>query len=379
MRHIKGIDGLRAFAVLGVLLYHQHVPKSGLGWSGVQLFFVISGFLITRILLDTKEASNYFSSFYARRVLRIFPIYYLTLIFLVIVDAVHGRPLSDVPYYFLYLQNHILAATQFNPKAPWFLYHTWSLAVEEQFYLLWPLVVWITPRQRLIQICAALMVIAPATRLVMFLVSKNVYYPAFLLLPQADALAAGALLACLPVANRRALVRASAIAGAAGLAAFMATLGYDALAWPKTYLVAPSGVLLHTVLALLFLSVVGGVAGLSDGAILRALEFGPLRGIGRISYGVYMYHTLVFGYALTYSDRMLSRLKMMKLSDVHWSLRAPLLIALTIGVAAISWRVIESPINSLKRRFAARPDGPSHIGSSPLPAAAAAERGPVPG
>src|SRR5689334_7899911 len=128
------------------LIQHVVWSLSGFGWTGVDLFFVLSGFLITRILLHSREADNYFSSFYARRFLRICPIYYVSLFVLfVIVPLILRTESAQMPslqerlWYFAYFQNWI---NVFGRMAwPIFLTHYWSLGVEEQFYLIWPLVI----------------------------------------------------------------------------------------------------------------------------------------------------------------------------------------------------------------------------------------------
>src|ERR1700722_656673 len=173
-RHVAVLDGLRGIAILVVMLHHFEylLPQGNIigsliryifyaGWAGVDLFFVLSGFLITGILIDTKESANYFSSFYARRILRIFPLYYAVLGLIVIVAHITYRPEfdrfmakpSDQIYYFVYLNNWLILI-----KDTWhanIIGHFWSLAVEEQFYLLWPACVWVTPKSRLFRVALA--------------------------------------------------------------------------------------------------------------------------------------------------------------------------------------------------------------------------------
>ena len=138
------------------------------GWVGVDLFFALSGFLITGILLDTRLASNYFRAFYARRVLRIFPLYYSVLIvILAVASRLKPRPawlplVADEKLYFCYLTNWLVLW-----KGKWggnILGHFWSLAVEEQFYLVWPLCVWLLVRSRLRGVAVGASVIALLTR-----------------------------------------------------------------------------------------------------------------------------------------------------------------------------------------------------------------------
>jgi peptidoglycan/LPS O-acetylase OafA/YrhL len=157
MRHISALDGLRGIAVMVVFLFHAvhllpvstratvYVSKLLMqGWIGVDLFFVLSGFLITGILLNTRESIGYYRNFYARRALRIFPLYFSVLIAVLILAAAINSPQlnqflptsGERKWYFLYLTNYIAV---FKGEPGWdFLWHFWTLAVEEQFYLVWP-------------------------------------------------------------------------------------------------------------------------------------------------------------------------------------------------------------------------------------------------
>jgi peptidoglycan/LPS O-acetylase OafA/YrhL len=163
---LGALDGLRGVAVLAVIACHIQAffPKQptkwierlyygfvAMGWSGVDLFFVLSGFLITRILLENKGSDRYFSSFYGRRILRIWPLYYgLCALAIIIIPAIHIDYFSrssyfwtsdgDTFYYWVFLNNfyNILPIRQNTP----FLLATWSLGIEEQFYLIWPLLIW---------------------------------------------------------------------------------------------------------------------------------------------------------------------------------------------------------------------------------------------
>lgn len=177
LRYSPELDGIRGLAILGVLcshgaglsgifqgnqarsidllLKHLMVPL----WGGVDLFFALSGFLITGILLRTKGAENYFSAFYVRRILRIFPIYYLVLVFSLVLAHFSSGFASLLPpqnswkmAYFFYLQN--VPAFWHGAKVMggiWGLY--WSLSVEEQFYLIWPLVILLLPEKTVERIC----------------------------------------------------------------------------------------------------------------------------------------------------------------------------------------------------------------------------------
>jgi peptidoglycan/LPS O-acetylase OafA/YrhL len=169
------LDTLRCFAVLGVLVSHlwwqSPLPWifAPLSWGhmGVQLFFVLSGFLITGILLDGRRrvdagetTPRFFArQFYARRFLRIFPVYYLTLVVLVALDF--GRVRDFAPILFGYVSNLYVSVT-----GEWIGHfsHLWSLAVEEQFYVVWPFLILLLPRRMFLPLLLVVILLAPATR-----------------------------------------------------------------------------------------------------------------------------------------------------------------------------------------------------------------------
>ena len=177
---ILELDGVRGIAILLVLLFHLELPYPAgaprllfapllIGWSGVDLFFVLSGFLITGILIDTRDCRNYFSSFYMRRVLRIMPLYLLAVFayFAVALPIAHhfgywsARNGSAQMWFWLHLSNWPAA---FGTVVP-FIGHFWSLSVEEQFYFVWPLVVLFVRPSRLIHVCCGVVVAALALRI----------------------------------------------------------------------------------------------------------------------------------------------------------------------------------------------------------------------
>jgi len=205
MQRVRQLDAIRCVAVLVVLLHNTDVYPSlhlGLiannGWMGVDLFFVLSGFLITGILIDTKKSKGYFKNFYIRRCLRIWPLYYSALLFMfVVVPILHPSEVQTVfgarssPWWAfpLFLQNFLV---QVPTKAASLLGVTWSLAVEEQFYLVWPLVVRFCPGAQLRKIAFGVICISPALRFYLSMHGVNIYSNTFCRL---DGLMAGALLA----------------------------------------------------------------------------------------------------------------------------------------------------------------------------------------
>ena len=174
------LDGIRGLAILMVLAHNtlRVAPEggvlsevvasvSGIGWTGVTLFFVLSGFLITRGLMEEQGSPTYFRAFYLRRALRIFPLYYLFLVFFLLVlpalDAAPQNIVDDLPrqiWYWLYLSNW----TQFADLGGTGLPHLWSLAVEEQFYLLWPLLVWRRSPRQVLWLCMGVIAVAFVAR-----------------------------------------------------------------------------------------------------------------------------------------------------------------------------------------------------------------------
>jgi peptidoglycan/LPS O-acetylase OafA/YrhL len=215
---ILQLDGLRGIAVLTVVLYHYvlSIPLPGgglwfhlqdcfrLGWCGVDLFFVLSGFLIGGILLDARDSPRYFRTFYSRRFFRIFPLYYawLALYLALALGAFRHLPESiaaawpgwrPIIVYALFLQN-LVAKELRGISAPW-LGPLWSLAVEEQFYLIMPLAVRFLPKRRLVPLLGATIILAPILRVFVYwwIPSHTAQYVATPC--RADALAMGVLLA----------------------------------------------------------------------------------------------------------------------------------------------------------------------------------------
>jgi peptidoglycan/LPS O-acetylase OafA/YrhL len=273
------------------------------GWTGVDLFFALSGFLITGILLDTRKANNYFSAFYARRILRIFPLYYSVLIVILAAGAAlphrpHLLPLvADQKLYFLYLTNWlVLWKGQWGPNI---LGHFWSLAVEEQFYLIWPLCVWLLTPQRLAKVTVGASVIALLARIFWVAHTGPSQAIAIATVTRMDTLLCGALAAILfrqaqtLIVLRQWLPRAAITA----IPLFVAGVGLVRL------IHGPGGGLLFietfgfTLLAVGFSALILYAAD-TDGAptsLQHALGNGVLTDFGKYSYGIYVYHVPVLG------------------------------------------------------------------------------------
>jgi peptidoglycan/LPS O-acetylase OafA/YrhL len=337
-KHISQLDGMRGLAILLVLLAHSAavftgVPSfrwiDGYGSLGVQLFFVLSGFLITRILLDTKDTPNFFRNFFARRALRIYPLYYALLLLVIFSGAVHQHGVRWWPY-ILYLSNLVYGhQTVPSPLAP-----VWSLAVEEQFYLVWPFVVSVISRRGLERLCIAMIVGAVCLRFSGVLLLHNTFL-------QLDALAAGALIAC----------RLDRIASWRPYAMFVACLLPLGLKLPAGFWNNAS----QTV------QVLGGVALLivlldRDIFISRLFRAPSLRYLGKISYGVYLIHSLVFA-AFLRSHLGIAAIASGSALAAIGCLAGE--FAIVLAIATVSFYFFESPLLRLKRYF--EPDKPNAL------------------
>jgi len=312
--HLPALDGLRALAVFIVVQHNLsllHGDQGFLadqlgnmlhrGWMGVQLFFVLSGFLITRILLDAQPSPRYYASFYSRRALRIFPLYYAVLIGLFLVlPAVWRMPAAlaeDAPasrqvWLWLYLSNWTGARGLGGGTEP--VFHFWSLAVEEQFYLLWPLVVRHSTPRRLIQVCLGVVIVALLCRGAELMLGSNSQAIYTSTLSRMDALALGAMVAAWlrspwrPVVDRTIVTRLLWTAFAVTVLGWIITRGF-----PGFTIVEES--IGFTLVALAFAALIGAsvLAALvpeAQGRWYRFLAAPLLRPIARYSYAIYVFH-----------------------------------------------------------------------------------------
>ena len=316
--HIPQLDGVRGLAILLVMAFHfagllrQELSASSsgvlhalqqacsVGWAGVDLFFVLSGFLITGILLDTKRSANFFSSFYARRTLRIFPLYYGVLVAGVIL-APALAPAASGKLQFLrdnqawlwsYLTNWLVARQgDFNKVTAGFL---WSLAVEEQFYLVWPLLAYLLSPRALGRVCVAILVAGLPLRLALHAIGATPSALYVMTFTHLDPLAVGGLLAVAvrdPYAGPATLRRIKGLAwlSPAALLAVLAAAGGECEFWnPRIAVFA------FTPLAFLF----GGLLLVAlrpsgQSVATRLFGSGPLRSFGRYSYAIYLFHFAV--------------------------------------------------------------------------------------
>ncbi len=376
------LDGLRAIAFLVVFSFHyirnfwdDEVWRWG--WVGVDLFFALSGFLITGILYDSLQRNDYFKGFYIRRSLRIFPLYYGFFLALLLLTPLlhvqwHLANLAMVFYvgnFFIPggLMGHHMRPDLLLFTIPWLRSHPhmllmdqfWTLCVEEQFYLVWPAVLWfVRTRQTLLRLCLGLLVLFPLLRTAYLLFAPDainqmhhgmLYWNTF---ARADALIAGAAIALwlrgpaapLPSIRRAALfmtfgapillVVLFILKPQPQLSVFepmISTIGFSLVA------VTASGVLL--------------LALERESYFTSALQARPLVKMGRLTYGMYFYHNLFFPDFAAHSVWARSH---------HVLFLVPVFaLAATYIVATLSFRLLESPFLRLKSRYAPRPNAVS--------------------
>ncbi len=363
--------GFVAFAILSVIVGHYLGVSSprlmerilhmatALSWTGVDLFFVLSGFLIGGILLDARGASNYFGVFYARRFFRIFPVYYAWLIIYVILLTI-GRyrflrshiASGSIPSlgfetwsHFLYLQNFV--AGSYVAIADWCVGATWSLAVEEQFYLsqrLWH--VRFLNRRTLTRVLIATVLAAPLIRLFVrseFANGPDLTY--MLMFCRADALALG-ILAAIAIRDDKWREKILGNSGALKIAAGIFGLGMIGIwIWASNPRLLPAQSLGYTWIAFFYACILLLAIRLPTGPIAKVCRSGFLRELGRVSYCMYIIHLPVqLGVSMLITHRPP---QLFNFVDIAALIAA---LGITFGIARISWVLLEHPLLQIGHR-----------------------------
>lgn len=365
---VPALDGLRGIAILLVLMRHSifgmesHskwlstlLAAGQLTWSGVDLFFVLSGFLIGGILLDARSSPNYFKTFYIRRACRIFPLYFaVTVLFMVrhlpfrILPGTLGdhSPLMIPPAAYLTLTQNfwMISLGWFGPTA---MTATWSLAVEEQFYLTAPLLIRKISPQRMIAALVLVIAGAPLLRTLLHYKLTHGDFACYVLMPcRADALCLGVLSAFLVrnprfwrqlCAKRAVLWRSTGIL-LAGIA-WMTYQGYEPFSSPMNTAGYSWIALFYTGCLLLAVST-------TTGWFQRLLRSPRLMGLGTIAYCSYLIHI-----PLIFAGRRILELGIHGWPASTWLVGGLLGVAATLGIAAASWKYLEKPLLRIGHRY----------------------------
>jgi peptidoglycan/LPS O-acetylase OafA/YrhL len=374
MMRFPALDGIRALAVVMVFAFHYGGGTHGgsvlrlvnsirlRGWMGVDMFFVLSGFLITGILYDTRSDRHYFKRFFARRSIRIFPIFYLVFcVLLLLTPLLQYQWRLGHLWYLVYLGNVALGfdpslreiASSNHPLAAAHLEHFWTLCVEEQFYLLWPLVIWkVRDRRRLIWIAVGLILTALALRTTVVL-----HLPLSLHLPwrfdesvmmhmlpyRMDSLLMGALLALVlrgEAAQRWQRACTWVFPMGAAVVIGICTLSPD----PDSPWLLTIGV---SAIAMSAAGLIGATVRM-DSFAFSVFNLHPLRVLGRVSYGFYVYHVLWPGTWAGLTALLTFRLHSSVLGN---AISLSVAFGATLLVSLLSYNLFEKRFLRLKERF----------------------------
>lgn len=352
------LDSLRFFAVLLVMIEHwiPHrffpVESLFLGNSGVTFFFVLSGFLISKILLrnktetqgaDSQPKSQVVKNFFVRRSLRIFPIYYLCIILFLLLPFPFTDDINNnAAYYLLYLNNIL-----FYIQQDWqILGHTWTLAVEEQFYLLWPWVILFIPSKHLLKTLIGFVLLGFASYYSLYFLSvsfghTDLHEGFYTILTPArfDAFALGGIIAWLQMNRPDYTSKLYRVAGPILILLLSVWLylltvqNGDVFFYSMKFFV----VVISTFVVLIASKGFNGILG-------KVLETPVLIYFGKISYGLYLFHFIISTLYERFEGGILP-----EISQV--GIRFMIYFSLTVLTSMLSWHYFEKPINSLKRHF----------------------------
>ena len=361
-QHMPALDGLRGTAILLVLFYHlvgsineefdinhRFSQWAELGWTGVDLFFVLSGFLITGILYDSKGKAGFFKNFYARRSLRIFPLYYTALLVVVLAMPFFTNPelegTENPAWISIFATNFVISAEGSGSFGV--LDHYWSLAVEEHFYLVWPAVIFFLKRKQVMMVAVATFLIAPTLRIMTMNGGDTLPISAYMSTPmRMDSLAAGAFVALL-------------VRGPKGMEGFLK---------PAMILACVTGAVFFSMIMFRhsksYDDLVIGTAGMSvlwaffGSVLILALKWKPLetimrlpvlRWFGKYSFGLYVWHPIVF--MLVYHNDFARHLRSGGMAS-QMIATGTVALAATFTITLLSWNLWEKQFLKMKSRFA---------------------------
>jgi peptidoglycan/LPS O-acetylase OafA/YrhL len=344
------IDGLRGLAIVMILLHHCFGKGFSFLWIGVDLFFVLSGFLITRILINSLNDKNYFLNFYVRRTLRVFPLYYTVLFFVLFIlplvfsnfDVTYLK--NNQLYYWLYIENWLIYKDGWPKGSNIIIAHFWSLAIEEQYYLFWPFFIYLFRKNisKIIFLILGLILVS-----LCFRIFGNLPDPAYYVATNTrmDGLLIGSLVSVVAKVNLKYLNQFVLVFFYASLAFLLLILLFSFnLAYSNPFLKTIG----YTIIAVFF----GSVVTLSFGEKLlinRFLDNKFLKFFGKYSYGMYVFHFPIFWLLRTplfdfFFDLNVNYFMSKTITSVF-------VLILTKSFSLISYHLLELPFLKLKKYF----------------------------
>jgi peptidoglycan/LPS O-acetylase OafA/YrhL len=362
-QRIPALDGLRGVAILLVLLRHSVagtetssrfwsivLESLRLSWSGVDLFFVLSGFLIGGILLDARHSPHYFRTFYIRRAFRILPVYY---VFLAVYFVRHlpirllPGPFGDtsplpIPWLSFITFTHNFWMAGFGWFGPWAIAPTWSLAIEEQFYVTVPFFIRIMRTRALYIGLACVIIGTPVLRVILPRVMQHGAFANYVLMPcRADALSLGLLAALLYRSTRfREWIKKMPWILHASIAITFATIIFLTY-WAWDQYRPPMATWGLSCLALFYVCVLLSVVCAVNPALQAILRFSPLTKLGKVAYCTYLIHAM-----LIQAARAVLRSYTSLSSAQIWSAGGAIGLVLALIIASLSWKFLEKPLLS---------------------------------
>lgn len=358
-KYYLGLDGLRAIAALIVVLFHLNAKIFFFGWIGVDLFFVLSGFLITNLIVQNLNSHNFIKNFYIRRSLRIFPLYFIVtvpiLLFLLILNKTN---IFEFLSYITYTQNfYEVNSRSYLPL----LGHTWSLAIEEQFYLFYPFIFLIFKFDRnRIRTLFSLILISVVFRFIFSFQGYSVYWQSTLLFSRMDSLLIGGLLVLLVEYYNFSRQRLNQIFNVIIILSTISLIflyiyigDYSLINSIKSfgnYGLETSHLshLKFTLLSFIFVSIIGKISySTSDKSqkVILVLENQTFKYLGKISYGIYFYHWVILSiYIYLKKSKYLN-------TDIHFIWDYVIVISLTIIMSHYSFKYLESYFLRFKKVY----------------------------
>jgi peptidoglycan/LPS O-acetylase OafA/YrhL len=356
--YYNGLDAFRGIAILMVVAYHcfDYVGAVKFGWLGVDLFFVLSGFLITDLILTVKKHPNFLKTFYIRRALRILPLYYLSVFTFLIIGSflfheqgtgsTFGYYFKNQTWFWLYIQNWQFVLYG-KPPMP-YLSHFWSLAVEEQYYILWPIIILFIRRMRTLKtLIFSLIILAVFIRCAIYF-RENTWVEQYYenTIARMDSLLIGSLLAVRKKENKRLSFPSLMLIAISTLVLISVSLILEGNIYQDSLINATIG---YTIYDLMFAGIIYIFLNCNHSIIKVISDIKILNYLGKISYGVYVFHLPAY---LILSTK-LSHIAYQIISNNYYTkiYISVFSIGITITISIISFYLIETPILRLKKKF----------------------------